>query len=183
MFDMHSELSTFFKDHVRLKPDSVEELDVFRQRNIDRLNTGLEKLEYNGPVKTPTQGGRAMKTLNQTPENNPDADYDIDTAAIFKRDDLPENPLDARKRVLAGVKEGVEILVKSLKLALMLLQSGIKVVITLILQCIGFIQMIFVKKLLNMRGLNGVVVTQPILQTGSMNKSSCVAHQKAMGLL
>ncbi|MCB9419999.1 MAG: hypothetical protein H6667_09355 [Ardenticatenaceae bacterium] len=106
MFDMHSELKTFFKDHVRLKPDKVEELDVLRQRNIDRLNSGLEKLEYNGPVDTPTQGGRAMKTLNQTPENNPDVDYDIDTATIFERDDLPENPLDARKRVLAGVQKG-----------------------------------------------------------------------------
>lgn len=106
MFDMHPESNTFFKDHIRLKLDKVEELDVLRQRNIDRLNAGLEKLGYNGPVRTPTQGGRAMKTMNQIPENNPDTDHDIDTATIFKREDLPENPLDARKRVLAGVKEG-----------------------------------------------------------------------------
>lgn len=106
MFDTHIELNDFFKEHVRLKPDRVEELDTLRQRNLDRLNTGLDKLGFNGPVRTPVQGGRAMKTLNQTPENNQEADYDIDTATIFKRDDLPENPLDARRRVLAGVQKG-----------------------------------------------------------------------------
>lgn len=106
MFDMHPELSTFFKEHVRLKPEKVEELDTLRQKNIDRLNKGLKKLGYNGPERTPTQGGRAMKTMNQRPENNSDTDHDIDTATIFKREDLPENPYNARQRVLAGIKEG-----------------------------------------------------------------------------
>lgn len=106
MFDMQTELNDFFKVHVRLKPERVEELDTLRQRNIDRLNTGLDKLGFNGPVRTPVQGGRAMKTMNQRPENNPDTDHDIDTATIFNKDDLPESPLEARKRVLAGIKEG-----------------------------------------------------------------------------
>jgi hypothetical protein len=47
-----------------------------------------------------------MGTLTQRPENNLDVDHDIDVATIFRREDLPEDPLDARKRVLAGVIQG-----------------------------------------------------------------------------
>ncbi|MCP4985863.1 MAG: hypothetical protein GY928_07295, partial [Colwellia sp.] len=49
------------------------------------------------------QGSYAMYTLNQHPEN----DYDIDIAIVFRKDDLPTSPLEARKRIAdAFVKAG-----------------------------------------------------------------------------
>lgn len=106
MFDLHSEMYTFYREHVLLSTDEKRQLTEYRDRNISRLKDGLKKLGYKVPVRTPTQGGSAMNTLTQRPENNPDVDHDIDIATIFRREDLPEDPLDARKRVLAGVVEG-----------------------------------------------------------------------------
>lgn len=106
MFDLHSEMYSFYLDYVRLGKDETTQLADYRDLNISRLKEGLKKLGYKCPVRTCTQGGYAMKTLTQRPENNPDLDHDIDTATIFRREDLPENPLDARKRVLEGVIEG-----------------------------------------------------------------------------
>lgn len=106
MFNMHDELNDFFKDHVRLKTEQVDALEELRKKNVRRLKAGLNKLGHSGPIRTPVQGGFAMKTLSQTPQNSPDADFDIDTAVLFYSEALPEDPLDARKRVLAGVQEG-----------------------------------------------------------------------------
>jgi hypothetical protein len=106
MFDLHSEMYTFYDTHVLLDADEKNQLAEYRDRNIHRLKDGLKKLGYKVPVRTPTQGGYAMNTLTQRPENNPDVDHDIDIATIFEREDLPEDALDARKRVLAGVVEG-----------------------------------------------------------------------------
>ena len=106
MFDLHSEMCSFCSKHVRLSVDEKRQLAEYRDRNIRRLKDGLRQLGYKVPIRTPTQGGYAMNTLTQRPENNPDIDHDIDVATIFRRGDLPEDPLDARKRVLAGVREG-----------------------------------------------------------------------------
>lgn len=105
MFDLHSEMHTFYKEHVQLG-DEKDQLREYRDRNVARLKEGLTKLGYRLPVKFRNQGGYATHTLTQRPESNPDVDHDIDVAVMFKKEDLPESPLDARKRVLAGVKEG-----------------------------------------------------------------------------
>ena len=105
MYDSHAELNTFFTNHVRLGKEK-EILRDYRDCNIERLKDGLKALGYKRPVRTCNQGSYAMGSLNQRPENNPELDYDIDVATIFRREDLPESPLDARQRVLEGILEG-----------------------------------------------------------------------------
>lgn len=105
MFNSHSELNAFFANCVRLGKGKAVLRD-YRDCNIDRLKDGLKALDYKLPVRTCNQGSYAMNSLNQRPENNSDLDYDIDVAIIFKKEDLPESPLDARQRVLEGILEG-----------------------------------------------------------------------------
>lgn len=105
MIDFSSELHLFYLKHVRLG-DERATLRDYRDRNIARLKSGLKELGYKGPIRTPNQGGYAMGSLTQRPETNAEIDHDIDVATIFRRDELPEDPLLARKRVLDGVLEG-----------------------------------------------------------------------------
>ncbi|MAS35505.1 MAG: hypothetical protein CL610_15950 [Anaerolineaceae bacterium] len=102
MYDLHNEMCTFYDRHVRLGDTEKKKLRGYRDANIDRLETGLKKLGYKVPICTVGQGSYSMHTMVQHPDN----DYDIDNAVVFDKDDLPSAPLDARKRVLAGVKEG-----------------------------------------------------------------------------
>ena len=106
MFDMHNEIYSFYTQHVNLRPTDKIRLEEYKDKNIIRLKKGLKNLGYSEPIRTPTQGGQSMGTSTQLPENIADVDHDIDVAVVFKRGDLPENPLDARKRVLAGILEG-----------------------------------------------------------------------------
>jgi hypothetical protein len=106
VFDLHLELNTFYKNHILVSKDERDNLTVYRETNISRLKSGLKKLGYNNPIRTCIQGGVAMHTLVQRPENNPDLDHDIDIAIIFRDEDVPNSSLNARKRVLAGVVEG-----------------------------------------------------------------------------
>jgi hypothetical protein len=102
MFDLHSEIYKFYRDRVRLTSEQRSELAGYRNTNYERLKTGLDKLEYPRPVRKCDQGSYAMHTTNQHPEN----EYDIDSAIIFDKDDLPSSPLDARRRIESAMKEG-----------------------------------------------------------------------------
>ncbi|MHB8624606.1 MAG: cyclic GMP-AMP synthase DncV-like nucleotidyltransferase [Aggregatilineales bacterium] len=102
MYDLHSELYAFYDKHVRLSRDQQISLAKYRDTNIDRLNQGLDELAYERPARTCSQGSYAMITMVQHPEN----DYDIDTALIFDKDVLPDNPEKARERVLEAIKKG-----------------------------------------------------------------------------
>ena len=106
MFDLHSEMCQFQKDHVKLSKDERDQLKEYRNTNVSRLKKGLKSLGFKNPKRTPTQGGYAMHTLAQRPENNPDVDHDIDVATIFRKEDLPENPLAARQRIRDAIIEG-----------------------------------------------------------------------------
>lgn len=103
MYDISGELQIFYKTHVRLGTDRRKQLAEYRELNITRLKNGLNDLaaETDRPHPSPSdyknQGGYAMLTLNQDP--NGGNDYDIDIALIFKKDDIPEDPLKARQRV------------------------------------------------------------------------------------
>jgi len=103
MYDISGELQIFYDTYVRLGTDLRKELAEYRERNITRLKKGLDDLaaETHRPHPYPydckNQGGYAMHTLNQDP--NGGNDYDIDIALIFKKDDIPEDPLKARQRV------------------------------------------------------------------------------------
>ena len=106
MFDLNDEMSTFCDFHVSLSKTEKDQLADYRDKNIRRLKSGLNALGFNTPIRTPTQGGYSMRTMTQWPESNPEVDRDIDTAVIFRREDLPESALNARKQVLAGIVEG-----------------------------------------------------------------------------
>lgn len=101
MFDLHAKLCEFEMNHVRLGTDEKNKLAGYRDINIDRLKDGFDKIgendktHYNMPIETCNQGSYAMNTLNQHPDN----DYDIDVALIFKKDELPSDPIDARKHI------------------------------------------------------------------------------------
>ena len=102
MFDLHDELYEFYKSHVRLSKEQRDELIGFRDTNIERLEAGLDNLDYPHPVRIRGQGSIAMETANQ----HPNKDYDMDTALIFNKRDLPSSALDARKRVEAAMISG-----------------------------------------------------------------------------
>jgi len=99
MFDASRELQEFYDSHVRLSADQRATLATARDLNLTRLTSGLEEMgnekgkKYNGPVEIKNQGSYAMHTLNQSDE------YDIDVALIFNKDDLPDDPLQARQRI------------------------------------------------------------------------------------
>ncbi len=101
MYTLHSEIYTFYDKHVRLGQEIQGELADYRDKNMQRIERGLEKLGYKLPIRVCDQGGYAMSTMVQ----HPDYDYDIDRALIFAAEDLPASSRKARERVLAAIKE------------------------------------------------------------------------------
>src|SRR5216683_721566 len=107
MFDLHKELKKFFEDLVRLGSSRRNSLAKVRDANLDRLRSGLDALGERDDVvyayfeEARDQGGYAMRTLNQHPENA----YDIDNALIFRAADLPQDPSAARQRICDAFKE------------------------------------------------------------------------------
>lgn len=105
MFDLHSELNTYYNEHVRLK-DERKILAGYRDTNLERLNQGLnamgeeDETTYAHPIDHRNQGSYAMHTLNQ----HPDKAYDIDVAIIFRAADLPALAGDARKHIEKAFK-------------------------------------------------------------------------------
>ena len=107
MFDIDSELQTFYQDHVRLGKKRRDELASIRDANLNRLKSGLDALGEKHGVRyayfkeARNQGGYAMHTLNQHLHN----EYDLDAALIFRAEDLPDDPAAARLRVCNAFKE------------------------------------------------------------------------------
>lgn len=101
MFDLSAETYSFYEDEVRLKKPERDQLAGYRDLNLSRLNSGLDALEEETGEPHPhferykNQGSYAMYTLNK----DADGDYDIDVAVLFRKDELPEAPGDARRRV------------------------------------------------------------------------------------
>ena len=84
MYDLSSEMNDFYEDHVRVKQSVYEDLRDKKDKNITRLESGLE--DYNEENETTysildkkEQGSVAMATIVQ----NDDKDYDIDVGIIF----------------------------------------------------------------------------------------------------
>src|SRR5215471_6250074 len=101
MYTLHNEIYAFYDKHVRLGQTIQGELAEYRDKNMQRIERGLEKLGFKLPIRVCDQGGYAMSTMVQHPEY----DYDIDRSLIFAAEDLPASPLRARQRVLAAIKE------------------------------------------------------------------------------
>jgi hypothetical protein len=108
MYDVSSELRSFYDEHVRLGKERRSQLSSSRDACLARLSDGLAKLAADGASKTGpvvdtlSQGSYAMHTLNQQAND----DYDIDVGVIFDAASIPESSLDARARVLEGLKRG-----------------------------------------------------------------------------
>ncbi len=102
MYDLHKELNQFYNDHVRLGAEERQTLAEHRDRNLERLKTGLEKLKHPSGFDYRNQGSYAMHTINQHPQK----DYDIDVAIIFAKNDLPSTALGSRKRIESAMREG-----------------------------------------------------------------------------
>lgn len=101
MYNLHAELNTFYREHVRLGKKRRDDLAGFRDASLTRLNGGLDKLGYARPKDYVNQGGYIMHTLNQADGN----DYDIDVALIFEENALPAAPQAARQRVCKALRE------------------------------------------------------------------------------
>lgn len=102
MYSMHSKMSEFYNEHVRLDKETRNDLAGFRKTNIERLKIGLTNLDYSHPVEIINQGSYPMFTTVKA-ENN---DYDIDVAVIFNESDLPASAYDAKKLIEAAMIEG-----------------------------------------------------------------------------
>lgn len=107
MFDLHNDLEKFYDDHVKLSPTDEKKLAGYRDINLDRIKSGLDKLAEEDGVtyryfdRYRNQGGYAMGTLNQHDDN----DYDVDVALIFKKDHLPGDSLGSRERIASALKK------------------------------------------------------------------------------
>ena len=102
MYNIHKEMYQFFVTHVNLNKDQRADLASYRDTNIERLEAGLEKLDYPLPQRICNQGSYATFTVNQHHRK----EYDIDIALIFSEVDVPSNPLKTRKRIESAMIEG-----------------------------------------------------------------------------
>ena len=102
MFDLSSMFNTFYRDHVVLPQEKLNELYDKKDLNVQRLKDGLK--EYNEEhgaslsiAEAYIQGSVAMSTVVQN-ENN---DYDIDVAIVFDRDALGDRGARATRNMVA----------------------------------------------------------------------------------
>jgi hypothetical protein len=106
MYDLHSKLNEFYHKEVRLKPEDRERLREYKKLNIDRLFSGIDKINYEESKSYPhplviEQGSIPMHTANRHEDN----DYDIDVAVIFPKEDLPTSAYDSRKLIEDALKK------------------------------------------------------------------------------
>jgi len=91
MFNVHPLFMKHYTDNIRLGADRRRLLAQHRDANLERLKVGLAKVAEERRGTCPVvlrafdQGGYAMHTLNQHPDN----EYDIDTGVVFSADSLP----------------------------------------------------------------------------------------------
>lgn len=103
MYDISSDLQTFYDTHVRLGKVLRDDLAAKRDLNLNRLYGGLDDLAAESGFSRPhpytwhNQGSYAMHTLNQDPADL--NDYDIDVGLMFNKDDLPSDSQKARQRI------------------------------------------------------------------------------------
>lgn len=106
MYDLNKKLNKFYHENVRLNQEDRDKLREYKRLNIERLKSGIDAVneEENKSYPYPNiieQGSIPMHTANQHPDN----DYDIDIAVIFKKDDISNSPLEARKLVEKALKK------------------------------------------------------------------------------
>ena len=106
MFNVHPLLMKHYADNIRLGADRRRVLAQHRDANLERLKAGIAKLSEERRGACPAflrafdQGGYAMHTLNQHPDN----EYDIDTGVVFAADTVPATALVARQLVADALR-------------------------------------------------------------------------------
>lgn len=94
-------MQKFYDGKVSLNQLEKEKLYGLRDTNIQRVKDGTDKLNEKGNsykkfYKDFSQGSMAMHTTNQAQHND---DHDIDTALIYKKEDISDDPFEAKKLV------------------------------------------------------------------------------------
>jgi Adenylyl/Guanylyl and SMODS C-terminal sensor domain len=108
MFNVHPLLVKHYNDNIRLGAARRQLLARHRDTNLERLKAGLMRLgqergrTYPAFIRSFDQGGYAMHTLNQHPDN----EHDIDTGVVFSADALPTTALAARQLVADALLAG-----------------------------------------------------------------------------
>lgn len=88
MYDFSKQIDKFHDQHVTLTRPLQKEMRERRDRNRDRIESGLEKLGKPSPANDwINQGGYAQQTMTQPPEGDEDSRYDIDMGVVFEADD------------------------------------------------------------------------------------------------
>jgi len=101
MFNCCDDFQKYYDADLRLGAERRSGLANVRDANLKRIKDGLADIANETGESPPklieykNQGGYAMHTLNQA-ENN---DYDIDVAVIFKKEDLPNDPIAAKNLI------------------------------------------------------------------------------------
>lgn len=88
MYNFHKQIQSFLKEHVSLTADQQKDMANRRERNLKRIDDGLSELNKPSLVAKQSQGGYAMKTMVQSPENDTETRYDIDEGVIFSSDEV-----------------------------------------------------------------------------------------------
>ncbi|MTI65450.1 MAG: nucleotidyltransferase [Firmicutes bacterium] len=105
MYNLGDEFLKFHNKKVKLLYTEKQKLRNLKKLNLDRLKAGLNEIneeedKFYKIIKTYEQGSVAMNTVTQNDNN----EYDIDIAVIFEKDNIPNQPLDARKLVADALK-------------------------------------------------------------------------------
>lgn len=87
MYDFSKEISKFHDECITLTRDQQADMRGRRESNCKRIIAGLKELEKPSVVDWINQGGYAMQTMTQSPENDADNRYDIDMGAVFDEAD------------------------------------------------------------------------------------------------
>lgn len=87
MYDASKLINEFHRHYIALTQEQSQDMQRRRDVNLKRLNQGLEALQKPSVIETINQGGNAMKTMTQPPENDQESLYDIDMAVVFAAED------------------------------------------------------------------------------------------------
>lgn len=102
MISVSKDFNKYYKEHIMIKGDIINDLREKKRKNIDRLESGIKKYNEENNKKYKIidlleQGSVAMSTLVQS-----DEDYDIDVAVAFDKNDF-NNGSGASKNIFIDI--------------------------------------------------------------------------------
>ena len=111
MYNFSKHVRKFHEDHVRLTSGEQSDMRSRRERNLKRIEDGLEELEKPKVAQTINQGGYAQRTMTQPPEKDTDSRYDIDLGVVFEEHDAktPRTTRDWVRQAIARKGSGFDL--------------------------------------------------------------------------